>query len=130
MPSETINQHQVEVLIRRQDELERELNRLRDMYKEMKEKNAESLGRVHERIDKLERELADLRATLNELKESVSSVHKTVNAVEKHVSEINVKQDVAITAQDKFISQLWKAFFALLGVITVAGGAVFALLKL
>lgn len=129
MPANTINHNQVDALIRRQDELEKEIRNLRDMYKEMKEKNDQTVGRIHERIDKLEDELVDLRTTINELKSSVDSVKSTVVSVEKHVSEINVKQDVAITAQDKFIGQLWKAFFALLGVITVAGGAIFALVK-
>lgn len=131
MPETTVNPNvrDFESLMRRQDNLERELSRLREMYEDMKDKNELSIMRIHDRIDKLEKELADLRATINELKTSVGDVQKTVTSVEKHVTEINVKQDVAITAQDKFISQLWKAFFALLGVITVAGGAIVALLK-
>lgn len=116
-------------LIRRQDDLEKELTSLRDMYHEMKKENDRTINRIHKRIDKVEKELTELRATINELKSSIDNVQSSVNIVEKHVTEINVKQDVAITAQDKFIGQLWKAFFALLGVITAAGTAIVAFMK-
>lgn len=133
MPTEaevrSLNVDTIFGLYRRQDELEKELKDLRDMYKEMKERNDQTIGRVHERIDKLEKELADLRATLNELKLSIGLVQVSVDTVKTHVSEINAKTDITLNAQDRFINQLWKAFFALLGVITVAGGAVFALMK-
>ncbi|MEB2276873.1 hypothetical protein C2I27_04250 [Priestia megaterium] len=116
-------------LIRRQDDLEKELTSLRNMYHEMKKENDRTINRIHKRIDKVEKELTELRATINELKSSIDNVQSSVNIVEKHVTEINVKQDVAITAQDKFIGQLWKAFFALLGVITAAGAAIVAFMK-
>lgn len=125
-----VRQEDIVSLMKRQDELEKEINKLRDMYAEMKEKHSAAIDRIHNRIDKLEKELSELRFTINEMKRSVDSVQLTVKAVEKHVSEINVKQDIAIVTQDKFIGQLWKAFFALLGVITLASGAVFTMLKL
>lgn len=118
-----------QALLRRQDELERELVRLREMYIDMKDKNAVTIGRIHQRIDNLEKELADLRQTLNELKASVHLIQTSVNTVQKHVSDINSKQDVAIVAQDKFISQLWKALFTLLGFITAIGSALVAFIK-
>jgi septation ring formation regulator EzrA len=134
MPESVVNQ-KVEVnldfdsLVRRQEELEREINRLRELYKDMKENNSLTIGRVHQRIDELEEEVSDIRQTLNELKASMNLIQSGVNTVQKSVGEINAKQDVAITAQDKFIGQLWRAFFALLGVITVAAGAAFTVFR-
>ena len=116
-------------LMRRQDELEQELSRLKELYTDMKEKNTITVTRIHDRIDKLEKELVDLRETLNELKASISLIQTGVTTVQKHVSDINAKQDVAIVAQDKFINQLWKAFFSLLGVITLIGSALVAFIK-
>ena len=119
----------IESLVRRQDELEREINRLRELLNDMKEYNAQNIGRMNERISELEQEVADVRKMLDELRVSLNLIQNGVNTVQQHVSDINAKQDVAITAQDKFISQLWRAFFALLGVITAAGAGLVALLK-
>jgi chromosome segregation ATPase len=116
-------------LIHRQDVLEKELNSLREFCHDIKEKNEITINRIHERIDKLEKELVELRETLLEVKASVFLVQLGVNSVEKHVSEINAKQDVAITAQDKFIGQLWKAFFTLLGVVSALGAGIVTIMK-
>lgn len=134
---------EVEALSRRQDDLERELRQLKELFQLTGEKNMETFLRVHQRIDKLEQELAELRAALNKLELSVGNVQTTVDLVKEdvnkmqanvidvhtNVAEINVKQDVAIQAQDKFIGQLWKAFFALLGVVTAVGASLVALLN-
>lgn len=114
----------IKLLIRRQDNLEEEVKYLRSLYSSLADSHKTETSRIYKRISMLERELVDLRATINEMKDSVDSVYSSVVIVEKHVSEINVKQDVAIQAQDKFITQLWKAFFALLGIITAAGAAI------
>jgi hypothetical protein len=49
--------------------------------------------------------------------------------VQQHVSTINAKQDTSIAIQGKFITQLWKAFFVLLGILTAVGTTAVALLK-
>ncbi|MBU5262150.1 hypothetical protein [Bacillus atrophaeus] len=134
MPEKTVSQatdvnNEIESILRRQDKIEEELENLRKMYNLMKEKNKRVIDRVHDRIDKLEKELTELRQTLDELKASVSHIQKGVSNVQQHVSDINSKQDFAIKAQDKFIGQLWKAFFVLLSIISAAVTAIVTLLK-
>jgi len=99
------------------------------MYEELKTSTSEFKGQVNQQIEDIQKELTELRLTLSQIQTSITSVYDTVTSVKVHVAEINVKQDVAITAQDKFISQLWKAFFALLGIITTGGAAAFAFFK-
>lgn len=113
-------------LVRRQDQLESELNRLRKLFKSFEDASNDRFDLLTKRIDFLEKELAELRTTINDIKDTIDHVNGSVIRVEKHVSEINVKQDVAITSQDKFISQLWKAFFAVLTLLSAAGTAIFA----
>ncbi|MCY8577105.1 hypothetical protein MOD24_14745 [Bacillus haynesii] len=134
MPENTVSQpadvnNEIANILRRQDKLEGELEKLRKMYDHMKEKNKKDIYRVNDRIDKLEKELAELRETLDELRVSVSHIQSGVSSVQQHVSDINSKQDFAIKAQDKFIGQLWKAFFILLGIISAAASAIVTLLK-
>ncbi|MCY9186620.1 hypothetical protein [Bacillus halotolerans] len=134
MPENTVSQktdvnNEIESILRRQDKIEKELENLRKMYDHMKEKNKKVIDRVHDRIDKLEKELTELRQTLDELKASVGHIKDGVTNVQQHVSDINSKQDFAIKAQDKFISQLWKAFFILLGIISAAVTAIVTYLK-
>lgn len=112
----------IQALIRRQDEIERELGKLREQMLEMKEKNHQTVERIHGRIDKLEDELADLRKSLDMIQTGVS-------AVQQHVSDINAKQDITMNTQKEFINQLWKAFFIVLGVVVTGATAAVALLK-
>lgn len=117
---EFISEHKIDRIIRRQDELEKELATLRSMYQHMKEMNDVNIVRINERIDQIEEELTNLRVSLNELNTSVQKMNATVNL-------IYAKQDVTISAQDQFIGQLWKAFYILLGVITTASAAILAI---
>lgn len=120
---------EVDALYRRQDELEKEISHLKQMLSNMKEKHSKQVGIINERIGTLEEEVKDIRETLNELIVSVKLIQTGVDNVQKHVGGIDAKQDITINAQDKFISQLWKAFFALLGFITAAGTTIVAFLK-
>ncbi len=120
----------IDFLLKRQDQLEKELNNLKKMYSEMNEAHVKDIKWMNKRINKLEKEIAEIRETLNELKASNNLIQKDVSFVKKHVSEINTKQDFAIEVHEKFISQLWKAFFALLGIVSVVAGGITYIVKL
>ncbi len=119
----------IEFLLKRQDQLEKELDDLKKMYSEMKETHIEEIGLVKQRINTLEKEIVEIRETLNELKASNSAIQEDVTFVKSHVKEINTKQDIAIAVHEKFINQLWKAFFALLGIVSVVAGGIAAITK-
>lgn len=116
-------------LVRKQAELEGQLERLKQTLHEVEESNKEAITKIHKRIENIESEMVLLRASIENIVASVDRVQKTVNDVYTKVGSIDAKQDTTITAQDKFISQLWKAFFSILGVIVAGGTAAIAFLK-
>ncbi|HDX9674023.1 hypothetical protein [Bacillus thuringiensis] len=128
----SLKEMDIQKLIERQDELEREIKDLRDSMELLGEKNA----KTEKRVSELEAEVQYIRKSLNDIQGSVNLIQRGMLTVQENVGELNSKQDIAMKAQDKFIDsqtefigQLWKAFFALLGLITAAGAAAIALLK-
>ena len=123
-----ISMEKLASLIIRQDALEKEMSRLKQMIGEIELENRQSVKRVHSRIDGLERDVENIRVSIEKIISSMDLIQATVSNVSEKVGEINAKQDVALHAQDKFISQLWKGFFTLLGTVTAVGGALVGLL--
>ncbi|UYX56141.1 hypothetical protein M3Y14_34740 (plasmid) [Bacillus thuringiensis] len=128
----SLKEMDIQKLIKRQDELEKEIKDLRDSMELLGEKSA----KTEKRVSELEAEVQYIRKSLNDIQGSVNLIQRGMLTVQENVGELNSKQDIAMKAQDKFIDsqnefigQLWKAFFALLGLITVAGTAAIALLK-
>lgn len=120
---------EVKILIRRQDELEQEIRRLKLSLEDLKDEKKQEIDRVNRRIDRLEDEVAEIRQAIEKIMYSMDMINLTVSGMSEKVGEINSKQDHAITTQEKFIDQLWKAFFAVLGLVTAGVTALIALMR-
>lgn len=108
---------EVKTLYQRQDELEKEISRLKAMIKQMDKKHEKNIEEANERIDELEKEVKKIRELLNDLQISVKLVQTGVDQInEKQDTTIKIQAEF-IQLQDQFMSNLWKAFFVLLGVI-------------
>ena len=123
------NVQEIRSLIRKQQLLEEELEQLKRTLDMVERTNKEAIGEINNRIDAVEENLAKLSVSIDNVVSSVERVQKTVNNVYKSVGKIESKQDQTIMIQDKFIAQLWKAFFAILAVVTAGASIIFALVK-
>lgn len=123
------NTQEIRALIERQQKLEEELGLLKTSLRDVEKNNKQAIYNINSRIDKLETELIQLSQSIDNVVSSVGRVQQTVNSVFKTVGKIEGKQDTTILAQEKFISQLWKAFFVVLTIVVTGTGIIFNIVK-
>ena len=116
---------EIRQLIQKQQMLEDELNELKSSLSNVQQSNEEAISR----IESIEKEIAQMSISIDNVVASVDRVQKTINNVYKAVGKIEGKQDKTIEVQENFISQLWKAFFAILALVTTGSGVIFTLMN-
>lgn len=139
-------------LVERQERLEREMEELKaHVEKEIEKlrlnitdshrKTYSKIEEVASRMNDYEREILDVKSkleafssTVNErmlgIDTKVHSMEITLGSINAVMATMSESQKELIKVQNNTIRNLWKAFFAVLGVITTAAGIIFALIGL
>ena len=121
--------------------VEKEIERLRANITDSHRKTYSKVEEVASRMNDYEREILDVKnkleafsSTVNQrmlgIDSKVQSMEITLGSINTVMATMSESQKELIKVQNNTIRNLWKAFFAVLGVITTASGIIFALIGL
>lgn len=111
-------------------EVEQEIQSLRSNITDSHRLTYDKVQEVARRMDNYEREIQDVKSRIESLsvnvKEKMDTMDTTLTSINTMMSSMSNSQAELIKVQNNTIRSLWKAFFAVLGIITTAGGLLVA----
>lgn len=107
------------------------LEKFRDELKDSSQRSA--IEELIRRMDTAEDEIKETKRAIKVISDSMTIMTQNVESIHTNVVDIKMKQsaenNLLYKSQDQFIGQLWKAFFAILGILTTVGAGIVGLLQ-
>lgn len=121
--------------------VEKEIERLRSSINDSHRKTYSKVEEVASRMNDYEREILDVKNKLETFSSiinqrmlgidgKIQSMETTLGSIDSVMRIMSESQKELINVQNSTIKNLWRAFFAVLTVVTTASGIIFALIGL